>query len=115
MSVDLTCILGTLSRSILAEAVHRAMRTINYRDGADNMIAGLQLDAPADEAAEAALVTLRSIEHEENRPISDLSDEQATKYVRGLSTLLEERFKKELELDETEGSQKLEELRALEP
>ena len=115
MSIDLAGILGPLSRTLLAEAVHRAMRTINYRDGADNMMAGLQRDATADEAAEAAFTTLKSIEHEENRPISNLNDEQATKYVQGLSALLEERFKQELAVDETEVSKELEELRALEP
>lgn len=111
----LAAILAPLGRRTLTEAVYRATRAIAYRDGADTMISGLAVDATEDKAAAAALAALRSIEDEEQRPIAELSKEQASKHVERLSTVLGKRLAEEMNLDEADGGRVLEELRALTP
>ena len=114
-TVQLAGILSPLSRRVLTEAVYRATRAITYRDGAETMISGLAVDAAEDKAAEAALAALRSIENEEQRPIAELSKEQASKHVERLSTVLGERLNEELKLDEEDGSEVLNTLRSVTP
>lgn len=102
--------LASVQLTVALEAVHRALRVIRFRDGADHMLENLKR-ASDDEANRLALKILQGVELESAGPIRTLSEDDAGRYIRDLSNLIEERTKSEWKYDAASGERALRELR----
>ncbi|HEX6145005.1 MAG TPA: hypothetical protein VFZ01_19985 [Geminicoccaceae bacterium] len=102
--------LASVQLTVALEAVHRALRVIRFRDGADHMLENLNR-ASDDEANRLALRILQGVESEAAGPIRTLSEDDAGRHIRNLSNLIEERTKSEWKYDEASGERALRELR----
>ena len=103
--------LASVNLSLALDAVHRAVRVIRFRDGAEHMLAYMRHDAD-DEGARLALQILDTIAAERGHPISAMSEHEAGRSIERLSDFVQQRVKAEWKYDEARGDRALRELRA---
>lgn len=103
--------LATASLGTALEAIHRALRVIRFRDGAEHMLTHMREES-ADEATRIAVQIIDHIERENSRPIATLSEEEAAHRIDDLSDFVEQRTKAEWQYDENAAPPLLDELRA---
>ncbi|MFL5540464.1 MAG: hypothetical protein ACJ8J0_15850 [Longimicrobiaceae bacterium] len=85
-------ILYEVPLDVAVEVVYQAMRRLNVRAPHQDANDGLPPEAPDTPENQALRSVLREIREAEGRRISELSDEAASRYIRGLSELLDSRY-----------------------
>jgi hypothetical protein len=74
---------------VVVEAVYQAMRRLHHRAPHQDHNDGLPEDAPDTPKVRALRAVLHEIREAEGKPISQLSDEAASRYTHALSDVLD--------------------------
>jgi hypothetical protein len=102
--------LVSASFAVVLEAVHRALRYLRFRDGAEHMLAQMRKETD-DRASHIAVAVADAIEREEGKPIAALDDAAAARRIDELSKFVEARTKEQWPYREGAGEAALDVLR----
>jgi acetolactate synthase regulatory subunit len=94
------------------EAVHRALRVIRFRDGAEHMLTQMRRERE-DEATKLAVQIIDNIETESRRPVTSLTNQEASRHIDDLSEFVQQRARTEWRTDQVDAKAALDELRAV--
>ena len=94
------------------EAVHRALRVIRFRDGAEHMLSHMRRERD-DEATKLAVQIIDNIETETHRPVTTLTRQEASRHIDELSEFVQQRARTEWGADQTDATAALDELRTV--